>query len=64
MENDISLIRNNIENVLESYTPISLDEMEHVQLMNRVDTKYILPVNSLPEILDEMKADYRILEIN
>lgn len=44
-------------------TPISLDEMSQVKLMNRVDTKYVMPLRMLPLILEKAKNEYRVQEI-
>jgi len=43
---------------------ITLGDMDTVKLMNRTDTKYILPVSRVPDILDQIKHSYRVLEIN
>ena len=48
---------------LSTYSPISLDEMESVKLMNRVDTKYVCHANQLPAILSAAKEDYRVQEV-
>ncbi len=53
-----------IYNVLNSFNPIGLEEMDNVRLMDRIDTKYLLPVNRIPELLIKMDGGYRILEIN
>lgn len=50
--------------VLSSFSQISLEEMDNVRLMNRTDTKYVMSVNRVPNILTRMNGDYRILEIN
>lgn len=49
---------------LETFEPISLKEMSSVQLMNRVDTKYIIPVEKLPEFLELGKQYYYCQDIN
>ncbi len=49
---------------LASFEPISLKEMSSVQLMNRVDTKYIIPVKDLPRFLDIAKQYYYCQDIN
>lgn len=46
------------------FEPVSLEEMDSVKLMERTDTKYVFPVTELPEILDGMVSQYRLLEIN
>ncbi|WP_321375923.1 polyphosphate polymerase domain-containing protein [uncultured Draconibacterium sp.] len=43
---------------------ISLDEMNEVALLNRFDSKYQLSVSKLEEVLEAIKNDYYILEIN
>jgi hypothetical protein len=43
---------------------ISLDEISSVKLMNRRDTKYLLPVSKLPDIIQKIKDQYFILEID
>jgi hypothetical protein len=53
-----------IKNILEGFEPISLKEMDEVKLMNRVDTKYMLHIDQLPEILNDLQPEFRVLEIN
>jgi hypothetical protein len=55
---------NKINEVLDSLLPIGLGEMDAVRLMNRIDTKYVLPVNRIPNILTMMDGGYRVMEIN
>lgn len=49
--------------ILSSFDPISLDEMDGVKLMERTDTKFLLNSDGIPELLENMKDDYRVLEI-
>lgn len=49
--------------ILNSFDPISLEEMEAFMLMDRLETKFVFSVAKLPEILDCLKDNYRILEI-
>ncbi len=51
-------------NIINQFLPISLAEMDRVKLMNRVDTKFAFRISLLEELLDELKAEYKILEIN
>lgn len=51
-------------NILSLFEPITLDEMDSVKLMERTDTKYVFPITELPEILNGMTSQYRLLEIN
>lgn len=53
-----------IDNIINDFKPIHLDEMDGVKLMNRVDTKFALTRKQLTEILPELIKDYRILEID
>ena len=47
--------------IIEQFTPTSLEEMDKVKLMNRVDIKFIFNEHILPEVLDKVKEDYFIL---
>jgi hypothetical protein len=49
---------------LGTFNPIGLGEMDNVRLMDRIDTKYILSVSRIPDLLKKMDGDYKILEIN
>jgi hypothetical protein len=51
-------------NILNAFEPISLDEMDSVKLMNRTDTKYLFTIDQFEKVLNEVKNDYRILEVN
>lgn len=50
--------------ILDSFNPISLDEMESVKLQNRTDTKFTFTSVKLIPLLKELSEHYRILEIN
>lgn len=63
MDNNIQHISHLLKEALFKYKAISLDEMNHVSLMNRVDTKFILPTNLLLNVITELEPDYQILEI-
>ena len=53
-----------ISSLINKFEPISLDEMESVKLMNRIDTKYAVPLSLLPAILEAAMADYYVQEID
>lgn len=53
-----------IRNILRSFSPISLDDMDRVALMNRTDTKFLLRAEQLPILLEELKDHYTILRMN
>lgn len=54
---------NEIENLTHVFEPISLKEMDNVKLMDRVDVKYVIPIQILPKVLLEARDKYRILEV-
>ena len=49
--------------VLQQFHPISLKEMDGVKLMDRCDTKFLFSLNRLPEILQELSGNYKVLEV-
>lgn len=53
-----------IDRLLWDFDPIHLSEMANVSLLNRIDTKYLIPLYTLYPILDSVAAQYRILDIN
>jgi|WetSurMetagenome_2_1015567.scaffolds.fasta_scaffold415384_1 hypothetical protein len=55
---------NAARNIIGHFDPISLEQMDSVQLMNRVDAKYIFPVCRMPLLLKGAKSHYRVLEID
>ncbi len=46
------------------FEPITLAEMEGVKLMDRMDVKYLIPMNLLPDILADARQHYKLLEID
>lgn len=54
----------NTIHITNQFTPISLAEMDRVKLMNRIDTKFAFSKSILDDVLNELKSDYKILEIN
>lgn len=46
------------------FEPISLAEMGAVQLMNRKDKKFLVPIAFLSPLLEDLRTHYRILEID
>ena len=51
------------EEKLAAYDPISLEEMEAVRLMNRVDRKFVFHISQLGTILTQLSSHYRSLEV-
>jgi hypothetical protein len=50
--------------ILNTFDPISLGEMDNVKLMNRTDTKFTFPLSQLGNLLETIKEDYSCLTIN
>ena len=50
--------------VLQTFRPITLAEMDNVQLLNRMDTKFVFPASKLNSFLEKIKDGYRLLETN
>lgn len=53
-----------LHQLISTYQPISLNEMDAVALMDRVDNKFVFNIFQLFDILSECINEYRILEIN
>ena len=49
--------------LLGGFDAVGLAEIESVALLDRTDTKYLLPVGRLPAILAAIADDYRVLEV-
>jgi hypothetical protein len=45
------------------FDPISLEELNKVALMDRVEVKYVMPVQGLANILEQVRPAYSVLEI-
>lgn len=56
-------ILSKVESLLNEMPPIDLEAMNHVKLMRRRDTKYVIPTDRLPEILELIKEDYRVFTL-
>lgn len=56
-------MNNTFINTVNKFAPISLDEMNSVALMKRTDTKFVINISNLPQVLDTLLESYRILEI-
>jgi hypothetical protein len=53
-----------LEELLNHFEPIGLAEADKARLMNRVDSKFVVSVDKLEEILEEIRADYQVLTID
>ncbi|MEO8068183.1 MAG: polyphosphate polymerase domain-containing protein [Flavobacteriales bacterium] len=54
----------NPQDILDNYDPISLAEMDGVQLLDRTDTKYVFAEVDLPALLQAIAPHYRCLEVD
>ena len=54
----------NIDDIVNKMTPISLDEMSAVKLMNRVDTKYVADDLTVRKLFSLIKDEYFVQEID
>jgi hypothetical protein len=59
-ETSIKVLKNSIH----QFQKISLYEMNSVALLKRKDTKFIINISYLPNILDQLKKSYLVLEID
>lgn len=53
----------NLQDILKSFAPISLKEMDSVKLMDRTDTKFTFSEGQLYDVLNQVRSDYKVLEI-
>lgn len=64
MCNTIDRNNKNLEALLASFNSHKLADLDKANLMSRVDVKFVLPIAFLPELLQQVKKDYSILDIN
>ncbi len=57
------MLKQQFLNIVNQFEGISLAEMDQVKLMNRVDTKFAFPASQLEEVLNQIKNNYRVFEI-
>ncbi|MCF8276987.1 MAG: polyphosphate polymerase domain-containing protein [Flavobacteriales bacterium] len=50
--------------ILSTYTQVSLNDMDAVALMNRVDTKFLAPKSAVWSVLKELSASYQVMQID
>lgn len=55
---------NLIRTCLLPFCKVTLADLDQVKLMNRTDLKFCLHIKQLPEILEAIQSDYKVLEIN
>ncbi len=57
-------ISSQINSLIQEMEPISLGEMDHVKLMRRRDTKYVFSIQKLPQVLQSIQSQYRVLTVD
>lgn len=62
--NSTDLMHKDISQLLCSFDPITLAEMDSVKLLDRMDTKFIFNHNQLSYILEGLDQYYKILDVN
>jgi hypothetical protein len=53
-----------INHIISEFSPVSLNEIEQVKLMSRIDRKYWFHISKLQLILEQILPEYFILEID
>jgi len=53
-----------LKHIIKDFDTISLEKMDKVRLMDRIDTKFIFSSEKLPDILKKSSANYNILREN
>lgn len=53
-----------ISDIIKQFEPISLEEMDEVRLLDRVDVKFMFHIHQLPEILTLAMPYYKVLTIS
>lgn len=53
-----------IGDILRLFGPITLKEMDRVKLLDRVESKYVFPADDLPGLLEVLREDYSVLDVN
>jgi hypothetical protein len=52
-----------IRELLTRFEAISLEEVQKASLMSRKDSKYVFGYHQVPDLLEEVTGDYRVLEV-
>lgn len=52
-----------VEHTLETFSTITLDEMDAVKLMDRTDVKFTFSAALLPILLDQLSVHYKVLQV-
>lgn len=58
------MVQENLEDILQTFAPISLDQMSSVKLMIRTDTKFVTNLDKLKQLLKMASNEYYVQEID
>lgn len=53
-----------IKSIIDSFPCVGLEDIDGVRLMDRIDTKYVFSLDKVKSLIEYMKKDYRVLEVN
>ena len=53
-----------VRSIVSQFGPISLDQMDAVKLMDRIDMKFILPFEQFKSLLPQLAENYNVLTID
>ena len=59
-----SKLTTDITDIVHGMSPVSLEEMDTVKLMNRTDTKFAISRGTLLKLLPDFHMDYKVLEVD
>ncbi len=57
-------MKEQVKHIIESFEKTNLKEMDSVSLMKRTDTKFVIHEKHLIEVLERIKNQYKVLEID
>ncbi len=60
----MSITLNNLQQQVETFSGITLVEMASIELLDRIDQKFVFHIHKLPVLLEELARHYRILEVD
>ena len=58
------MLLSEIQDITSVFKPVSLNEMDKVKLMKRVDTKFAISEKNFRDVFINLKDEYNVLEVN
>lgn len=59
-----NVTQEHIVELLNGFEAHGLDDLDKASLMNRVDTKFLVPIDKLPQVFESIRSHYSVLEID